>query len=148
MSKRIYLAHPLSPSQSQLAELEEIYIVADLREKLALKDNQKSAARWGAWIATTFRYAVSADWIWLSSVLEESPENRALGLSLDKTQIEACDELWALGPRISNGMAVEIDHAHLCKIPVHLYVGIPFVERYKIQELYQRVSQLKESNDE
>lgn len=91
--KVIYLAHPLSDDPVR---------------------NQLNAARWGIWIAKTFGCAVSADWIWWSQVLDETPENRALGLAADKAMVSRCDELWLTGGRVSSGMAVELEQAQAC----------------------------------
>jgi hypothetical protein len=88
--KSIYLAHPLSDDPVR---------------------NQLNASRWGAWIAQTFGCRVSADWIWMTQVLEETSANRRMGLACDCAAIERCDELWLVGGFISSGMNVERVHA-------------------------------------
>jgi hypothetical protein len=107
--KRIYLCHPLS---------------APTRE--GIEQNRRAAARWAAWISTTFRVAVSADWITLTGELEETPENREWGLACDKAHIEGCDELWAVGPRFSSGMTLERQHAVSCGLPTYDLTGLVF----------------------
>ena len=46
------------------------------------------------------------------------PEERKLGMDMGLAVLENCDELWAFGPRISAGMAAEIEHAERLGIPV------------------------------
>jgi len=88
--KSVYLCHPLSDDPIR---------------------NQLNASRWGVWIAQTFGCAVSADWIWLSQVLDESPANRKMGLANDFEAISRQDELWTVGGKISSGMVLESAHA-------------------------------------
>jgi hypothetical protein len=99
--RTIYLAHPLSAETAA-----------------GIEKNRTNAARWGIWIAKTFPCAVSADWIWWSMVLDETPENRALGLSRDFVQISKCQELWLVGGRVSGGMQLESDYAKCEGVPV------------------------------
>lgn len=86
----VYLAHALS---------------APTRE--GIEANRARGARWGAWVAQTYRCAVIADWLWMTGQLEETPDNRALGLSCDFEFVRRADEVWLVGARISEGMALE-----------------------------------------
>lgn len=43
--------------------------------------------------------------------IEQTPENRELGLQIDEAQVELCSEIWLCGGRISSGMQREIDKA-------------------------------------
>lgn len=88
--KAIYLAHPLS---------------APTRE--GIEANRARASRWVSWVARHFRYAVIADWIVMTGVLEETPENRDLGLKCDCELVRRADEFWMVGGRLSSGMSVE-----------------------------------------
>ena len=107
--KRIYLAHQLS---------------APTRE--GIEAHRRSAAKWAAWISTTFKVAVSADWVWLSGELEETPENREWGLACDKAHIERCQELWMVGQRVSSGMTLERQHAVSCGLATYDLTGLVF----------------------
>lgn len=109
MMRRVYLAHCLS---------------AHLREDIDA-NRAAAAAAWGAFVSKFFKVAVSADWIWLSGVLSETQENREWGLACDKAQIERCDELWMVGPRVSGGMTIEGQHARAHGIPVFDLTGLP-----------------------
>jgi hypothetical protein len=91
--------------------MRSIYVAHPLGAGTDREQNRANAARWCGWIAKTFRVATVADWIVLSGVWDESPENRALGLEIDKALIERCDELWMVGGRVSEGMAIEAAHA-------------------------------------
>lgn len=73
--------------------------------------NRKNAARWVAWLASTFGVAVIADWIVLSGEWAETPENRDKGLAFDLALVERADEVWLVGGRVSPGMAMEASHA-------------------------------------
>lgn len=103
----IYLAHPLG---------------APTRE--GIEANRRSAATWAAWVSVRFLVAVTADWIWLTGELSETPDNRAWGLECDKALVERCDELWMVGPSVSAGMLIEAEHARLEGKPVYDLTGI------------------------
>lgn len=110
--KRIYLAHQLS---------------APTRE--GIEANRRSAAKWAAWISTTFKVAVSADWITLTGELEETPENREWGLLCDLAHIERCDEIWTVGSCMSAGMTLEAQHAGAVGVPWYDLTGLPMHEQ-------------------
>lgn len=104
--KVIYLAHPLT---------------APTRE--GIEANRRRAAAWAAWAAMQDVSPVCS-WIVLTGELEETPENRRLGLEIDKAQVARCDELWFVGGRVSSGMAIEasvakkvVDLTHLGEWP-------------------------------
>lgn len=49
---------------------------------------------------------------------DNNPEERKLGLNMGKQLLLKCDELWAFGNRISQGMFEEIEFARQHDIPV------------------------------
>ena len=54
------------------------------------------------------------------SILDDTVlEERKLGMDMGLTVLTKCDELWAFGNRISEGMAAEIQEAERHGIPVH-----------------------------
>ena len=59
------------------------------------------------------------------------PEERELGCRMGLEVLEKADELWVYGPRISPGMAAEIDHAERLGIQTHY---IPEIEMAEAQE--------------
>ncbi len=73
--------------------------------------NGRTAALWCSWLCRHFMVATVADWIVMSSVLEETADHRALGLACDFELISRCDVLIHTGTRISGGMKLEEDHA-------------------------------------
>jgi hypothetical protein len=75
--------------------------------------------RWCGWLAKALNCAPSADWIVLSGVWDESPENRELGIACDLAHVERCDYLVLVGGRVSPGMRIEATHAVSCGIPVY-----------------------------
>lgn len=85
--KVVYIAHPLGAGPDR-------------------EQNLANAARWVAWAALQ-GVAPIADWIILASQFEETPENRELGLEIDVELVERADEIWLVGGRVSEGMAIE-----------------------------------------
>jgi hypothetical protein len=87
----IYLCHPVS---------------GDVETNLA------RAQRWVRWIYDHYPgIAVLCMWIIDCKVLDDSnPDHRAVGLEHDFAILERCDEIWAVGGRVSSGMAMEIAH--------------------------------------
>ena len=59
------------------------------------------------------------------------PEERELGCRMGLEVLEKCDELWVMGPRISEGMAAEIEYAERLGIQTHY---IPEIEMAEAQE--------------
>jgi hypothetical protein len=102
----VYLAHALS---------------APTRE--GIEANRARGARWAAWILKTYRVAVIADWIWCTGELEETQENRTLGLAMDVELVSRADEVWLVGERISEGMRIEATHAVRVGKPVYDLTG-------------------------
>lgn len=91
----VYLAHPLS---------------APTRE--GIDQNRANAAKWAAWLWRQ-GFAVQCSWIVCTGELEETPENRELGLASDCEQVSRCDVMALCGPRISSGMMREARSAKL-----------------------------------
>jgi hypothetical protein len=97
----LYVCHPLS---------------APTRK--GIDANRYNAQLWAVWIERTFGVAVSADWIWCTEILAETPENRAHGLQRDCARIERCDGVLLVGGRVSQGMRMESEHASWNAKPV------------------------------
>jgi hypothetical protein len=94
----VYVAHPLGSGPDREA-------------------NRANAAKWCAWVAMQ-GFAPVADWIVLSGVLDESADNRTLGLRIDLALIARCDEVWLVGGRVSPGMRIEADEAERLIKPI------------------------------
>jgi hypothetical protein len=84
--------------------------------------NRQAAAHWCGWIADNFKVAISADWIVLSGVWDES--KRELGLAADIEMVSRADEVWQVGPVVSPGMKMEADHARSLFKVVRDFTGI------------------------
>lgn len=102
----VYVAHPLN---------------APTRE--GIEANLREGALWCAWLAEHFEIAPVAPWIHMAQVLDETPENRAMGLECDLATIAVCHELWMVGPRISSGMLLEAQEAFARGKPVRDLTG-------------------------
>lgn len=59
---------------------------------------------------------------------DNDPTERALGMELGLKALRACDELWIISPRISNGMSAEIKEAQKCGIRVLVFTAEGFRE--------------------
>ena len=53
---------------------------------------------------------------------DDIPEERSAGLCLGQRALEACDEMWVCGSRVSTGMRLEMEHARRNNIPI-AYIG-------------------------
>lgn len=89
----VYLAHQLT---------------ATTRE--GIEQNRRNAAKWAAWLWKQ-GFAVECSWIVATGQLEETAENRELGLKSDCEQVRRCDVMVLCGPRISGGMLREAQAA-------------------------------------
>jgi hypothetical protein len=107
-----YVAHPLNSATRD-----------------GIRSNLAQGALWCAWLAEHFEIAPVAPWIHLASVLEETPENRAMGLECDIATLAVCAELWLLGPRVSPGMRIEALEAFARGKPVRDLTGFDAMVR-------------------
>lgn len=129
MTRRVlYVAHPLSPSESDLTaqpwyltergrneyELDHtIALTHGQRVKHALDANLQRAMRWLAWLRRSFpQDTFIAPWIATVMSLhgDDSPELREAGLVDDCAVVERCDGIVLCGSRISSGMRREMAH--------------------------------------
>lgn len=96
-----------------------IYVAAPLRGKTPeeTEANRRRGSALCARIAAEHRVAVASTWPMLAEhwIADHWPEEqmRELGLEIDCTIIERCDELWLCGPvqPLTQGMQRERDHA-------------------------------------
>lgn len=95
-----YVAHPLGAGPDREA-------------------NRQRAMRWCNWVARSLGMAPSADWITLSGIWDETPENRALGIECDLAQVVRCSRVLLVGGRISDGMRQEATYGNAAG--VHVY---------------------------
>lgn len=118
--KTVYIAHRLS---------------APTRKDI--EANRARASRWVAWVVMTFRIAPIADWIIITGQLEETPENRALGLQIDRELVSRADEIWLVGGELSSGMREEAARAVAHGKPVRdlLWLGAEPPTKLDPQEL-------------
>lgn len=88
-----------------------VYVAHKLSAPTAagMEENRRHGALWCAWLCRHFDVATVADWIVMSSVLDETHENRMLGLECDLTLIPVCSVVVLTGTVISGGMRQEAD---------------------------------------
>jgi hypothetical protein len=102
-----YCAHPLT---------------APTRE--GIEENRANAAKWAAWLWRQ-GFAVECSWIVCTGELEETPENRELGLRSDCEQVRRCDVMVLCGARVSGGMLREAGAAKLIIDFTHFGFELP-----------------------
>ena len=62
-----------------------------------------------------------------SQILDDNnPEERRLGIKIGKEFLAKCDELWAFGGHISQGMFEEIEFARVIGIPIKRIMKLDF----------------------
>lgn len=88
------------------------------------EENRRRAAKWAAWLWRQ-GFAVECSWLILTGELEETPENRELGLRSDCEQVKRCDVMVLCGPRISGGMLREAGAAKVLIDFTHLMMDMP-----------------------
>jgi hypothetical protein len=95
------------------------YVAHPLGSGVDRDANRMRAMRWCGWVVKTFGVASEANWIVLSGVWDETPENRALGIECDLVHVRRSDFVLLVGGRVSPGMRIEAMHAVSCGIPVY-----------------------------
>jgi hypothetical protein len=77
-----------------------------------VRENLKKARAWMRWIEDGNNVVVCANWILECEIWDDAdPEQREAGMRRGLAVIERCDEIWLVGPRISEGMRLELEHA-------------------------------------
>lgn len=95
-----------------------VYIAHPLGKGADRESNRLAAAKILCDLQETYKtHVFVASWITLASVWPESDHYRGIGIAADLALIDHCDEVWLVGPRISEGMQIEAIHAtSLCKV--------------------------------
>jgi len=89
--KVVYVAHPVSGDA---------------------EGNIQRALRWIEKLEEAFPVAVVASWVQECMIWDDdNPDERRAAMERDLAVIEKCDEIWLVGPRISDGMRHELSHA-------------------------------------
>lgn len=114
MTRRVlYVAHPLAPTEDEIARFADAGFSEVGAARAALRRNIDLALRWLAWLRRSF----SQDTFiapWIASVLsggdDDDPKQREAGLADDCAVVERCDGIVLCGFRISSGMQREREH--------------------------------------
>lgn len=91
--KLVYMAHCVRPEAGE-----------------SIAGNLASAKAWLKFLNERHRdeFVFIAPWILGCELWDDSnPEERAYGFEMNQCVISRCDELWMVGPRLSNGMLEE-----------------------------------------
>ena len=78
------------------------------------RDNLESALAWLRFLRDTFDdLDFTAPWIanCIADPFEDDVATRARALAFDQEMVRRCDQLWAVGERVSPGMSLEITAA-------------------------------------
>jgi hypothetical protein len=103
--KQVYLAHPLGAKTHE-----------------GILKNLNTAKLWYKWACDHYWPNHCFNMMWALNVEVYDDANavdRERGMQRNYAHIKRCDELWLLGPRISEGMEDEARFAHRCRIPVY-----------------------------
>jgi hypothetical protein len=103
----IYVACPLTPTSTETRHL-NIHRAKTIYEVLCYKHPD---------------HAFLMPWVMNAEVFQETRANRDLGMMRNYAIIERCDELWLVGPRVSEGMVLEADYAKRKGLVVVSHVG-------------------------
>lgn len=69
---------------------------------------------------------------------EDNPKDRKLGMDAGMKVLERCDGLYVSGPRISEGMAREIEKAASLGIPIKCVADPRFAEERLLREIIRK----------
>lgn len=127
----LYVAHPVAPSEEEIAEIpyetiERAHgeyerdirhpIAHEVRVKAALKANLERAMRWLSWLRRSFPETTFIA-PWISSIMAEAddsdPKQREAGLVDCCAVVERCDGIVLCGGRIASGMRRETEHGQM-----------------------------------
>ena len=86
-----------------------VYICSPLRGNI--ERNIKKAVGYSRFAYSKGFIPLAPHLIFTTFLDDEIPEERAAGMEMGKDLLTICDELWAFGDRISEGMAAEIELA-------------------------------------
>lgn len=110
-NKLYYLAHPVGPNDFD-----------------SLETNLDDGAKWWAFLARRGIF-VDATWYGLCMVLDDyDPEDRKLGMEIDKIVLKKCDGLILTGKIVSEGMKEELEICINKGVEVINLVGLSFEE--------------------
>ena len=107
--------------QTKLPSMKLVYVCSPLRpiEGETFQSNVEKARGYCQFVLTQGYAPIASHILGLwDAEDDESPEIRAEALKCAVRYVEACDELWAFGPRVSAGMKEEIDTADRLGKPV------------------------------
>lgn len=110
MRRVLYVAHPLAPTEDEMAATAAWGTAS---ATVAIKRNIDLALRWLTWLRASFPDdTFIAPWIATVMSLhgDDSPELREAGLRDDCAVVERCDGIVMTGSRISSGMRREREH--------------------------------------
>lgn len=116
ISRKVFICSPFRPTTKD----------PDKRTK-ERADNVRLAAE-GCRRAVGLGFTPIAPHLFIPMFLDDEDElERNLGIKLGLNWLEDCDELWVLGDYISNGMAIEIEHAKMLTKTIRIvrYLEIP-----------------------
>ena len=102
-----YLAHPLNAPTPE-----------------GIEENRRRAMQWAKW-PWSQGFAVECSWVVMTGVLDETPENRELGLRSDCEQVKRQDVMVLCGPRVSSGMLREAGAAKIIVDFTYLGLELP-----------------------
>ena len=121
--KQVYLAHPLSAPTKE-----------------GILRNIDKAKLWYKWACDHYwpDHCFNAMWILNCEVYNDADQReRDIGMQRNYAHIKRCDELWLLGPEVSDGMDREASFARRCRLPVYNLTGFekPLTSKVELTDM-------------
>ena len=86
-----------------------------------VEGNVMRARRYGRFAVTEKTIPIIPHLMYPQFLFDDDPAERKLGLQMGLVLLTKCQELWVFGPKISTGMAIEIDKAKRYNMPIRYY---------------------------
>jgi hypothetical protein len=107
-----YMAHPVAPTEAQIAAKMDgdpvLRLPRDLAITYCVRDNLDSATAWLRWLVENTNWAISAPWIpYVQALNDATSSHRERGLRDDCAMAARCDGIILVGGRLSSGMERE-----------------------------------------
>ena len=86
-----------------------------------VEGNVMRAKRYGRFAVTEQVIPIVPHLMYPQFLFDDDPAERKLGLQMGLVLLTKCQELWVFGPKISTGMAIEIDKAKRYNKPIRYF---------------------------
>lgn len=85
------------------------------------EENIERAKKYGRFAVSKGVVPIIPHLMYPQFLVDDNPEERQLGIEMGIILLTKCKALWVFGKEISKGMALEINKAKKCNIPIEYY---------------------------